>query len=127
MAGGTGGAGSSIEDSTGDPREPLRELAEATERMCAAREAIDATGGETLLIGRAENFFVDRPDLDDTLARLKAYADAGADCLYPPGLRTRTHISAAIAAGSQTPAHVRLGWNTAPTVQDLAHSARKRH
>ena len=59
MAVGTGVAGISIEDSTGDPHEPLRELAEAAERMCAAREAIDATGGETLLIGRAENFFVE--------------------------------------------------------------------
>lgn len=120
MAVGTGVAGISIEDSTGDPREPLRELAEATERMCAAREAIDATGGETLLIGRAENFFVDRPDLDDTLARLRAYADAGADCLYAPGLRTREQIRAVIEAVSPKPVNVLIGWNSDLTVQDLA-------
>jgi 2-methylisocitrate lyase-like PEP mutase family enzyme len=120
MAVGTGVAGISIEDSTGDPREPLREIAEATERLRAAREAIDASGGETLLIGRAENFFVGRPDLDDSIARLQAYAEAGADCLYAPGLKTRQQISAVVAAVAPKPVNVLIGWDSDLTVQDLA-------
>ena len=65
----------------------------AVARMRAARAAIDAAGGDTLLVGRAENFFAGRPDLDDTIARLKAYAEAGADCLYAPGIHTREQIA----------------------------------
>ncbi|MCQ4297557.1 isocitrate lyase/phosphoenolpyruvate mutase family protein [Pseudomonas stutzeri] len=115
----TGVAGISIEDSTGDPRQPLRTIADATERMYAARGAIDATGGETLLIGRAENFFVGRTDLDDTILRLKAYSDAGADCLYAPGLKTREQISAVVAAIAPKPINVLIGWDSDLTVQDL--------
>src|SRR5690606_19465983 len=70
MAVDTGVAGISIEDSTGDPQTPLRSIAESVERISAARAAIDATGGDTLLIGRAENFFVGQPDLDDAILRL---------------------------------------------------------
>ena len=84
----TGVAGISIEDSTGDPDAPLRDISSAVERIRAARAAIDEAGGETLLVGRAENFIQGRPDLDDTLRRLRAYAEAGADCLYAPGIRT---------------------------------------
>ncbi len=120
MAVETGIAGISIEDSTGDPRQPLREISQATERMYAARQAIDATGGETLLIGRAENFFVGHPDLDDTIQRLQAYAEAGADCLYAPGLRTREQISAVVAAIAPKPVNVLIGWDSDLTVQDLA-------
>src|SRR5207253_7848032 len=69
----TGVAGLSIEDSTGDAQRPLYEMAEAVARMRAARGAIDRAGGDTLLVGRAECFFVGRPDLGETLARLKAY------------------------------------------------------
>lgn len=120
MAVETGIAGISIEDSSGDPRQPLREISQATERMYAARQAIDATGGETLLIGRAENFFVGHPDLDDTIQRLQAYAEAGADCLYAPGLRTREQISAVVAAIAPKPVNVLIGWDSDLTVQDLA-------
>ena len=84
----TGVAGLSIEDSTGDAARPLHELSVAVERMRAARRAIDKAGGDTLLVGRAECFLVGRPDLAETIARLKAYSDAGADCLYAPGIRT---------------------------------------
>jgi len=77
----TGVAGLSIEDSTGNPAAPLYELPLAVERMRAARRAIDQAGGDTLLVGRAECFLVGRPDLAETIARLKAYSDAGADCL----------------------------------------------
>ena len=90
----TGVAGLSIEDSTGDARHPLYELDTAVERIRAARKAIDKAGGDTLLVGRAECFLVGRPDIDYAIERLKAYANAGADCLYAPGIRTPAHISA---------------------------------
>lgn len=120
MAVETGVAGISIEDSTGDAQAPLRSLAESVERMRAARAAIDATGGEALLIGRAENFFVGRPDLEDAILRLKAYADAGADCLYAPGIKTREQISAVVAAVAPKPVNVLIGWESDLTLQDLA-------
>ena len=116
----TGVAGISIEDSTGDAQAPLREISESVERIAAARAAIDAHGGDTLLIGRAENFFVGRADLDDTLARLQAYADAGADCLYAPGIRTREQIATVVAAVAPKPVNVLIGWDSELTVQDLA-------
>jgi len=90
----TGVAGLSIEDSTGDASEPLRDIVSSVERMRAARAAIDEAGGETLLVGRAENFIVGRPDLGDAIRRLQAYAEAGADCLYAPGITTREQIAA---------------------------------
>lgn len=120
MAVETGVAGISIEDSTGDAQAPLRSLADSVERMRAARAAIDATGGEALLIGRAENFFVGRPDLDDAILRLKAYADAGADCLYAPGIKTREQISAVVAAVAPKPVNVLIGWESDLTMQELA-------
>ncbi|WP_313313319.1 isocitrate lyase/phosphoenolpyruvate mutase family protein [Pulveribacter sp.] len=120
MAIDTGVAGLSIEDSTGDPQAPLRDMAEAVQRLRAARVAIDAAGGDTLLIGRAENFFVGRPDLEDTIARLQAYAQAGADCLYAPGIRTREQISAVVAAVAPKPVNVLIGWPSELTLQDLA-------
>src|SRR6266853_7046037 len=73
----TGVAGLSIEDSTGDATRPLYELGTAVDRIRAARRAIDKAGGDTLLVGRAECFLVGRPDLDETIGRLKAYAQAG--------------------------------------------------
>jgi 2-methylisocitrate lyase-like PEP mutase family enzyme len=115
----TGVAGLSIEDSTGDPDAPLRELPEAVERMRAARAAIDATGGETLLVGRAENFFAGRPDLDDTIRRLRAYAEAGADCLYAPGIRTREQIAAVVAAVAPKPVNLLIGFGTELTLADI--------
>lgn len=120
MAVETGVAGISIEDSTGLVQAPLRDLADAVARMRAARAAIDATGGETLLIGRAENFFVGRPDLDDAIARLKAYAEAGADCLYAPGIKTREQIRAVVAALAPKPVNVLIGWASDMGLQDLA-------
>ena len=76
MAVATGVSGLSIEDSTGDPQNPLRDIDTSVARLRAARAAIDKAGGDTLLVGRAENFIVGRPDLDDTLARLRAYSPA---------------------------------------------------
>jgi len=116
----TGVAGLSIEDSTGDPANPLFEIGVAVERLRAARGAIDAAGGDTLLVGRAENFFVGRPDLDDAIARLKAYAEAGADCLYAPGIRTREQIAAVVAAVAPKPVNLLIGWTSELTMQDIA-------
>jgi 2-methylisocitrate lyase-like PEP mutase family enzyme len=120
MAVETGVAGISIEDSTGDANNPLRDVDDAVVRLRAARAAIDEAGGETLLIGRAENFFVGRPDLDDTISRLKAYAEAGADCLYAPGIRTREHIAAVVAAVAPKPVNLLIGSTTEFTRQDVA-------
>jgi 2-methylisocitrate lyase-like PEP mutase family enzyme len=116
----TGVAGVSIEDSTGDPARPLYEIDVAVSRLRAARRAVDASGGETLLVGRAENFFAGRPDLDDTIARLKAYAEAGADCLYAPGIRTREQIAAVVAAVAPKPVNLLIGSTSELTLQDIA-------
>ena len=120
MAVDTGVAGLSIEDSTGNPDDPLRPVGDALARIRAARAAIDAAGGDTLLVGRAENFIVGRPDLADTIARLKAYADAGADCLYAPGVRTRDHITAVVAAVAPKPFNLLVGSASEFTLQDIA-------
>lgn len=93
-----GVAGLSIEDSTGLAEQPLFSISEACERLRAARRAIDSAGGDVLLVGRAECFLVGRPDLIETIARLRAYADAGADCLYAPGIRSREQITAVVQA-----------------------------
>ncbi|WP_431276727.1 isocitrate lyase/PEP mutase family protein [Variovorax ureilyticus] len=119
MAIDTGIAGLSIEDSTGDPGAPLFELDVAVARMRAARGAIDQEGGDTLLIGRAENFFAGRPDLDDAIRRLKAYADAGADCLYAPGIRTREQIAAVVAAVAPKPVNLLVGATSEFTLADI--------
>src|SRR5712692_7378084 len=96
----TGVSGLSIEDSTGDKDKPLYELELAVARIKAARAAIDQAGGDVLLTGRAECFLVGRPDLDETIRRLKAYAAAGADCLYAPGIRKREEIAAVVQAAA---------------------------
>jgi len=114
----TGVAGISIEDSTGNADTPLRSIEVSIERMRAARKAIDDAGGETLLIGRAENFIVGRPDLDDAIARLKAYSEAGADCLYAPGIKTREQIAAVVKAVAPKPFNLLLGFPTDLTLRD---------
>ncbi len=102
----TGIAGLSIEDSTGDPDEPLYGFELAVERVRAARRAIDETGTGVLLTGRSEGFVVGRPDLDETIRRLKAYAEAGADCLYAPRLTTAEEVSAVVAAAAAKPVNL---------------------
>jgi 2-methylisocitrate lyase-like PEP mutase family enzyme len=116
----TGVAGLSIEDATGNKTSPLFPIDVAVERLKAARHAIDENGGDTLLIGRAENFFVGVPDINDTLARLEAYAAAGADCLYAPGIQTREHIEAIVAAVAPGPVNVLIGSQSSLALQDLA-------
>ena len=120
MAVATGVAGLSIEDSTGDPEQPIHDPAMAVARLRAARGAIDANGGDTLLVGRAENFLHGRADLADTIARLRAYSDAGADCLYAPGIRTRDDIAAVVAAVAPKPVNLLVGSVSDLTLNDIA-------
>ena len=105
----TGIAGISIEDSTGVEAAPLFEFDLAVERIRAARAAIDASGTGVLLTGRSEGFIAGRPDLAETIRRLTAYAEAGADCLYAPGLRSIADISAVVAAVAPKPVNVLVG------------------
>jgi 2-methylisocitrate lyase-like PEP mutase family enzyme len=106
LAAATGIAGLSIEDSTGDAAAPLYEFELAVERVRAARRAIDETGTGILLTGRSEGFVVGRPDLEETMRRLQAYAEAGADCLYAPRLTTAEQVSAVVAAVSPKPVNL---------------------
>ncbi|MDQ6924332.1 MAG: isocitrate lyase/phosphoenolpyruvate mutase family protein [Pseudomonadota bacterium] len=116
----TGVAGLSIEDSTGDAAKPLFELGPAVERIRAARRAIDKKGGDTLLVGRAECFLVGRPNLDETIERLKAYANAGADCLYAPGISTRDQIVAVVTAVAPKPFNLLVGSASELTVDEIS-------
>jgi 2-methylisocitrate lyase-like PEP mutase family enzyme len=141
----TGVAGISIEDSIGPGRvspgrvspgrvspgraaahpagaktAPLFELDAAVERVRAARRAIDAAGGEVLLIARAECFLVGLPDIEHTIARLKAYAGAGADCLYAPGIRSAEHIRAVVEAVHPKPVNLLMSAPAGLTLADVA-------
>lgn len=116
----TGVAGLSIEDSTGNAAKPLYDLDDAVERMRAARKAIDQAGGDTLLVGRAECFLVDRPNIDETVARLQAYANAGADCLYAPGIRSPEHIRRVVAGVAPKPVNLLVGYASALSVAEVA-------
>jgi methylisocitrate lyase len=115
----TGVAGLSIEDSTGDVGEPLHPFTLAVERVRAARRAIDASGTGVLLTGRTEGFIAGRPDLPETIRRLVAYADAGAECLYAPGIRTPDEIGAVVRAVAPRPVNV-LAHTDFTTVAALA-------
>jgi 2-methylisocitrate lyase-like PEP mutase family enzyme len=106
----TGVAGLSIEDSTGDPAKPLYERAFAIERIRAARAAIDKDNSGVLLVGRCEGFLVGQTDLKMVIDRLQAYAEAGADCLYAPAIRSHEQISAVVKAVHPKPVNLLLGW-----------------
>jgi 2-methylisocitrate lyase-like PEP mutase family enzyme len=106
LAAATGIAGLSIEDSTRGAEEPLYPLDLAVERIRAARRAIDESGTGVLLTGRSEGFIAGRPDLDETIRRLQAYADAGADCLYAPGITTAEQVAAIVAAVAPKPVNL---------------------
>ena len=94
----TGVAGLSIEDSPQQSSVPLYDFDVALARVKAARAAIDKAGGDVVFTARTEGFIRGRPDIDETIRRLKAFADAGADCLYSPGIKTREHIEATVKA-----------------------------
>lgn len=121
----TGIAGVSIEDSTGDPSRPLFDFPLAVERMRAARRAVDESGTGVLLTGRSEGFVAGRPDLGETLRRLVAYAGAGAECLYAPGIRTREDIVAVVEAVAPRPVNV-LVFGDFTTVAEMAAAGARR-
>jgi 2-methylisocitrate lyase-like PEP mutase family enzyme len=121
----TGVAGLSIEDSSGDPANPLFDFTLSVERVQAARAAIDQSGTGVLLTGRSEGFIVGRPDLAETIRRLSAYAEAGADCLYAPGIRTKAEIAAVVNAVAPKPVNVLVGSDFA-TVAELAKAGVRR-
>ena len=106
LAATTGVAGLSIEDSTGDQAHPLHDVDLAVERIRSARQAIDDSGTGVVLTGRSEGFVVGRPDIDETVRRLRAYAEAGADCLYAPRISTVEQISAVVAAVAPKPVNL---------------------
>jgi 2-methylisocitrate lyase-like PEP mutase family enzyme len=122
----TGVAGLSIEDSTGDKDNPLYAIGLAVERMRAARAAIDASGADVLLTGRAEGFIRGRPDLDEMIRRLVAYAEAGADCLFAPGLTTPEQIGAVVRAVAPKPVNIIMGGPSKLTVKDLEELGARR-
>ena len=115
----TGVAGLSIEDSTGDASAPLYEMKLAVERIRAARSAIDATGENVMLVGRCESFLIGQPDLKATIARLVAYAEAGADCLYAPAIRDKGQIATVVKELAPKPINILVG-SPGLTVAELA-------
>jgi len=102
----TGVAGLSIEDSTGDKDNPLYEFDLAVERIRAARAAIDKTGSGVLLTARSEGFLVGRPDIEETAKRIRAYAEAGADVLYAPGIKEEAQITTIVQAAGGKPVNL---------------------
>jgi 2-methylisocitrate lyase-like PEP mutase family enzyme len=116
----TGVAGISIEDFTGNDADPLYDFDLAVKRVRAAREAIDKASGDVVFTARTEGFIKNRPDLDETVRRLKAFADAGADCLYSPGIKTREQIAATIKAVAPKPINFLNSGAFGYTVNDLA-------
>jgi 2-methylisocitrate lyase-like PEP mutase family enzyme len=113
LAAATGLVGGSIEDSTKRPGQPIYELGLAVERMRAAAEAARALPFAFTLTGRAENYLVGRPDLEDTIRRLQAYQEAGADVLYAPGLTSREEI-ASVVGSVDRPVNVLMGLQGVP-------------
>lgn len=122
----TGVAGLSIEDSPNDGSTPLYDLETAVARVKAARAAIDRAGGEVVFTARAENFVRGVNDLDDAIRRLQAYAAAGADCLYAPGIKTRAEIEAVVKAVAPKPVNFLNSGAFGFTVDDLARMGVRR-
>lgn len=114
----TGVAGLSIEDSTGDPAKPLYDFDLAVARIRAARQALDKVAPDLLLTARHEGFLVDKPDLEETKRRLKAFADAGADCLYAPALKTREQIAPVLDAIKPKPFNLLIAWKSDLSFKD---------
>jgi 2-methylisocitrate lyase-like PEP mutase family enzyme len=116
----TGVAGLSIEDSPNKSATPLYPVDVAVARVKAARGAIDRAGGDVIFTARAEGFIRGVPDLDDVIRRLRAFKDAGADCLYAPGIKTREQIEAVVRAVAPKPVNFLNSGAFGFTVEDLA-------
>jgi methylisocitrate lyase len=121
----TGIAGFSIEDASDEPGVPLIDAGLAVDRIRAARQAIDQSGTGVLLTARSEGFIAGQPDLAETIRRLTAFADAGADCLYAPGLRTIEEITEVVRAVAPKPVNVLAGSDRF-TVAELAAAGVRR-
>jgi 2-methylisocitrate lyase-like PEP mutase family enzyme len=119
LAANAGLAGGSIEDATGKPDDPIYPFELAVDRVKAAVEAARSLHYPFTLTARAENLIYGRPDLKDTIKRLEAFADAGADVLYAPGLRTRVEIEAVVKAVAPHPVNVLMGITGAPFTLDM--------
>ena len=117
----TGIAGLSIEDSTHDPAAPLYEFELAVARIRAARGAIDRVAPGLVLTGRSEGFIAGRPDMAETIRRLTAYIEAGADCVFAPGIRNRDQVATIVKAVAPTPVNVLVSgdWTTVADLADL--------
>ena len=116
----TGVAGLSIEDSPNSGATPLYPFDVAVARVIAARAAIDRAGGDVVFTARAEGFIRGVPDLDDVVRRLRAFKDAGADCLYAPGIKTREQIEAVVKSVAPKPVNFLNSGAFGFTVGDLA-------
>ena len=116
----TGVAGLSIEDFNGNSADPLYPFDLAVARVRAARKAIDAAGGGVVFTARTEGFIKNRPDMAETIRRLKAFADEGADCLYPPGIKTREQIETVVKAVAPLPVNLLMSTAGGLTVKDIA-------
>src|SRR6266436_6988364 len=122
----TGVAGLSVEDSPNNATTPLYDSDLALKRVKAARAAIDKAGGDVVFTARTEGFIRGRPDLEETIRRLKAFADAGADCLYSPGIKTREEIVATVKAVAPKPVNLLMSSATGFTVTDIAEMGVRR-
>ncbi len=116
----TGVAGLSIEDSPNSGASPLYPFDVAVARIKAARAAIDRAGGDVVFTARAEGFIRGVPDIDDVIRRLRAFKDAGADCLYAPGIKTREQVEAVVKAVAPKPVNFLNSGAFGFTVDDLA-------
>ena len=122
----TGVSGLSIEDFTGDNADPLYDFDVALARVKAARAAIDKAGGDVVFTARTEGFIKNKPDLAETIRRLKAFADAGADCLYSPGIKTREQIEATVRAAAPKSINFLNSGAFGFTVKDIAEMGVRR-
>ena len=122
----TGVAGISIEDFTNDEADPIYAFDLAVERVKAARRAIDQAGGDVVLTGRTEGFLHGQPDLAEAIRRLKAYGDAGADCLYVPAIKTREQIVEVVKAVAPKPINFLNAWPLGFTVKDITEMGVRR-
>lgn len=124
LAAAIGVAGVSIEDASGSDSSPIYEIQEAVDRITAAAEVAHGGGADVVLTARSENYLFGRLDLKDTIGRLQAYQDAGADVLFAPGLCSISDIQTLVASVDR-PVNVLLVPD-APTVQELADAGVKR-
>lgn len=126
LAAEAGAVGGSIEDATSRPGDPIYGFEAAVERVKAAAEAARALPFRFMLTARSENFLHDRPNLADTIMRLQAFQDAGADVLYAPGLKSREDIETVVREVDR-PVNVLMGMKAVPlTVEDLSQMGVKR-